>query len=174
MNELVYINSVEKVKTAHIWEEQIRHLNKISEFCIDTDRLTYANSHGDYHIGQFIVKNCDITVVDSACRFPICLDVVTSYVFACPSCAEGVIDAEGLKNYIQRYSKSFPISKYDVKTMPYVLYFWHCVCNYRPDELETIAESYKPIAKLINNLLNWLYIHVDELSNELAGKFEQD
>ena len=51
--------------------------------------------------------------------------------------------------------------------MPYVVYFWHCVCNYRPDELADIAESYQPIAKLVYSLLNWLYDHVEELSAQL-------
>ena len=54
-----------------------------------------------------------------------------------------------------------------MKAMPYVLYFWHCMCNYRPDELADIPDSYKAIAKLINNFLNWLYDHVEELSEQL-------
>lgn len=52
--------------------------------------------------------------------------------------------------------------------MPYILYYWHCMCNYRPDELADIPDSYKAIAKLINNFLNWLYDHVEELSEELV------
>ena len=59
------------------------------------------------------------------------------------------------------------IWEYDIKAMPYVLYFWHCVCNYRPDELAGIAENYRPIALLIQKLLNWLYVHVEELSEAL-------
>ena len=41
------------------------------------------------------------------------------------------------------------------------------MCNYRPDELADIPDSYKAIAKLINNFLNWLYDNVEELSKEL-------
>ncbi len=52
-------------------------------------------------------------------------------------------------------------------SLAYVFYFWHCMCNYRPDELADIPDSYKAIAKLINNFLNWLYEHVDELSKQL-------
>lgn len=157
-------------KTVPIWEEQIRHLERISKFRIDTDRLTYANSHGDFHIGQILVKDHDITVIDwsSACRLPACLDVITSYVFASPSCNEGAVDAEGLNRYIQTFTKHFPLTKYDIKTMPYVLYFWHSVCNYRPDELPCIAEEYQPIATLIQKLLNWLYLHVEELSEDIS------
>ena len=168
--ELITAISAENHEVIPLWEEQIRHLNRIAVFDINTDKLTYANSHGDYHIGQIIVKNSDITVIDwtSACRLPVCLDIITSYVFASPTCAEGAIDAEGLKKYIGSYAKYFPITEYDIKAMPYVLYFWHCICNYRPDELEDIAQSYQPIAKLVYNMLNWLYDHVEELSEALT------
>ncbi len=173
-----YIRELEKAreagdkKTVSIWEEQIRHLERISEFRIDTDRLTYANSHGDFHIGQIIVKENDIAVIDwsSACRLPVCLDVVTSYVFASPRCHEGAVDAEGLTRYIRAYTKHFPLTEYDIEAMPYVLYFWHCICNYRPDELACIAEKYRPIAMLIQNLLNWLNVHVEKLSEDLSPK----
>lgn len=167
-----YISELEKAKKSEnqkivsIWEEQIRHLERISKFRIDTDRLTYANSHGDFHIGQVIVKEQDITVIDwsSACRLPACLDVITSYVFASPDCSEGTVDVEGLNTYIQAYTRHFPLMEYDIKAMPYVLYFWHCICNYRPDELADIAGKYQPIAMLIQKLLKWLYVHVEELS----------
>lgn len=167
--ELVRAKKAKDVDIIPAWEEQIRHLKRISKFHIDTKRLTYANSHGDYHIGQAIIHNDDFTVVDwsSACRLPICLDVITSYVFSSPTCAEGEIDAEGLKSYIKQFAEKFPLTEYDIKAMPYVLYFWHCMCNYRPDELLDIPDSYKAIAKLINDFLNWLYNNVEVLSEQL-------
>ena len=169
IDEFAFKKVSSEYKTASIWENQIRHLDRISGFHIDTDKLTYSNSHGDFHIGQAIVTHHDITVIDwtSACCLPICLEVITSFVFAHPGCSEGSIDAAELKNYICTFSKHFPLSEYDIKAMPYVLYFWHCMCNYRPDEYADMAESYQPIAKLINNLLDWLYDHVDELSRSL-------
>lgn len=169
LSELEKVKKFDDQKTVHVWEEQIRHLERISEFRIDSDRLTYANSHGDFHIGQMIVKNHDFTVIDwsSACRLPACLDVITSYVFASPDCREGAVNVEGLKSYIRVYTKHFPLTEYDIKTMPYVLYFWHCTCNYRPDELACIAESYQPTARLIQKMFSWLYEHVEELSEAL-------
>lgn len=167
--ELIKAKMVKDNDTIPAWEEQIQHLKRISKFHIDTNKLTYANSHGDYHIGQAIIHNNVFTVVDwsSACRLPICLDVITSYVFSSPICATGEIDADGLKKYIGQFTEKFPLTEYDIKAMPYVLYFWHCMCNYRPDELCDIPDSYKAIAKLINNFLNWLYDHVEELSEQL-------
>ncbi len=167
--ELAKAKKAKDVDIIPVWEEQIRHLKKISKFHFDTKKLTYANSHGDYHIGQAIIHNNDFTVVDwsSACRLPICLDVITSYVFSSPTCADGKIDADGLKKYIKQFTEKFPLTQYDIKEMPHILYFWHCMCNYRPDELANIPDSYKAIAKLINNFLNWLYDNVDDLSEEL-------
>lgn len=171
-----YSSELEKViasgdrKAVPIWKEQIRHLERISKFRIDADRLTYANSHGDFHIGQAIVKDQDFTVIDwsSACRLPVCLDVITSYVFASPKCREGAVDAEGLNRYIRAYTKHFPLGEYDIKTMPYVLYFWHSICNYHPDELAGMSEAYQPIAMLIQKMLSWLSVHTEELSEALT------
>ena len=167
--ELAKAKKANEMNIVPIWEEQIRHLKRISKFHIDTKKLTYTNSHGDYHIGQAIIHNNDFSVVDwsSACKLPICLDVITSYVFSSPTCTKGVIDADGLKKYIRQFTGKFPLTEYDIKAMPYVLYYWHCICNYRPDELADIPDTYKAIAKLINNFLNWLYDNVEELSEEL-------
>lgn len=60
--------------------------------------------------------------------------------------------------------------EYIVKAMPYLLYFWHCICNYVPGELPNIPESYKPTAILIQKLLAWLYDNVDRLSNDLSSR----
>ena len=164
-----------------IYEEQIHHLERIAQFHIDTDRLTYTNSHGDFHIGQAIVKDRDITVVDwaCACRLPICLDIATCYAFASPRCCEGTVDAEGLCRFIRIYTKHAPFTPYDIQALPYVMYFWYCICNYSPAELSSIAasdhlaENYQPIAVLIQRLLRWLFVHVDELSKELMETFQE-
>lgn len=167
-----YHSELERAKeaTEHnlipLWEEQIRHFDRISEFDIDVNRLIYANSHGDYHVGQIIAKQQNITVVDwtSACCLPVCLDVMAGYVFASRACKNGVVDAEGLRKYIGVYTKYFPLQEYDVKRMPYVFYFWLCICNYLPSELATMPENYKPMAKQSFQLLNWFYENVERLS----------
>lgn len=116
--EFIKAKMLKDTDTIPIWKEQIRHLKKISKFHIDAKKLTYANSHGDYHIGQAIIHNNDFMVVDwsSACRLPICLDVITSYVFSSPTCAAGEIDADGLKKYIRQFTEKFPLTEYDIKT----------------------------------------------------------
>ena len=96
---------------------------------------------------------------------PVCLEVITSYVFASPQSVNGSINPAELNEYIDSYSKYFPLNDYDIKMMPYVLYFWHTMCNYTPGG--KIAENYQPLATLINRLLDWLYENVETLSAAL-------
>lgn len=170
--ETVKANCTESVEKN--WLSQIKHLERISSFKIDTRKLTYANSHGDFNIRQIVASGENLTVVDwsSACKLPICLEVMTSYVFATAKSKNGYIDANEFKEYIATYSKYFKLNDYDLKMMPYVFYFWHAMCNYQPDE--EIAKNYKSLAALINNLLDWLYDNVDGLSKSLRTYNKND
>ncbi len=167
-NELLAATKHNNDEIVSRYKEQLRHLSRISKFVIDTSKLTYSNSHGDFHIGQAVVNGNEITIIDwaSACRLPICLEVVTSFVFANPKCKDGSIDVLDLKRYIEKYRLYSALSEYDIKAMPYVLYFWHCMCNYSPHE--EISDNYKPIAELIRNILEWLHDNVDVLSEGLC------
>lgn len=166
-DELKKLADCRDERTKNDWANQIKHLNRISAFDINTAKLTYANSHGDYNISQIVVSGDALTVVDwsSACRMPVCLEVITSYVFASPQSVNGSINPAELNEYIDSYSKYFPLNDYDIKMMPYVLYFWHTMCNYTPGG--KIAENYQPLATLINRLLDWLYENVETLSAAL-------
>jgi len=150
-------------------EERVKHLRRISKFRINARRLTYCNSHGDFHIGQVIANGGDITVIDwtSACRLPACLEVIMSYVTAAPACAQGEIGADGLIKYISQYAKHRALSAYDLEMMPYVFYFQQILCHY-PPPYGNVAETYKPICELINRFARWLYDHAEELSMELS------
>ena len=44
--------------------ERMAHLNRVSQFNIDKDKLTYSNSHGDFHIGQIITQGEKLTAID--------------------------------------------------------------------------------------------------------------
>lgn len=149
------------------YEEQIKHLKKVATFKIDTRKLTYLNSHGDYNIRQIVIDKDELSVVDwtSACKLPICLEIASSYAFASPKCADGSVDSNDLIEYIRTYTKYCKLSEYDLECLPYVFYFWHTMCNYHPNE--TIAENYNNLATLICNLQNWLYNNSDSLSATL-------
>ena len=150
-------------------EERVKHLGRISKFRIDTRRLTYRNSHGDYHIGQVIVKEKELMVIDwtSACRLPACLEVMMSYVTAAPACAGGAINSEGLREYIRHYIKHAKLNAYDLQMMPYVFYYQQIMCHY-PPPYAAVPETYRPICSLINRFAHWLHDHAEELSMELS------
>lgn len=150
-------------------KERIKHLEKISSFNIDVSKLTYANSHGDFYIGQIITNNKNLTVIDwdSACKLPVSLEVIMSYVSEDPECRYGKIDSNRLKQYIAYYLKYFSLNPYDIKMMPYVLYFQQIMCHYAPP-YDNIPDDYKPLCKLVNNYTNWLYENVETLSDELC------
>lgn len=67
-----YKQEFEKVKsvsdTIGRWTEQIKHLEVIKSFNIDTSKLTYSNSHGDYNI-YFHNKKYDTQYILSDFRF---------------------------------------------------------------------------------------------------------
>lgn len=149
-------------------EERLKHLERISAFKIDVDKITYSNSHGDFHIGQIITKGEEITVIDwtAACKLPICLEVIMSFVTADPFCKDGSINIDRLRRYIDIYSRHFTLTDYDMMIMPYVLYYQQLICHYSPPYHE-VAESYKPMCKLINNFTDWLYENVEILSEKL-------
>lgn len=151
-------------------QERIKHLDRISAFGIDPAKLTYSNSHGDYYIGQIIVKDKNMTVIDwtSACRLPVGLEVIMSYVYASPECKCGNIDSDGLKRYIDRYQKHFQLNGYDIKILPYLFYFQQIMCHYSPP-YDNVPDTYKPVCNLINNFTNWLYENADNLGKELLA-----
>jgi len=152
-------------------EERVKYLERVSKFDIDVTKLTYSNSHADFHIGQIITNGENLTVIDwtSACRMPVCFEVIRSYVFAAPECRNGEINSDGLKRYINHYFKYFSLNDYDIQMMPYVFYFQHMIWNYSPP-YDDIPEAYMPICELIKNFTKWLYENVENLSDELQTR----
>ncbi|MBR0303600.1 MAG: phosphotransferase [Clostridia bacterium] len=148
--------------------EQINHCERIASFGIDTTKLTYRNSHGDYYIGQVIASDDGITLIDfaSASKMPVVLELATSFILSSPKCRGGVIPADDFKKYIDRYAARCPLTEYDVKMIPFVFYFWQTMCNYHPRD--NVADNYKDIAEHIRNTLMWLHGNVEELSEELV------
>jgi Ser/Thr protein kinase RdoA (MazF antagonist) len=152
-------------------EERLKHLDRISSFNIDANKLLYSNSHGDFQMGQIIVRNKNTTVIDwtSACKLPICLEVILSFVTEDIGSQNGKIDTNRLKKYIDDYLKYsyLTLTDYDIQMMPYVLYYQQLICHYQPP-YQNIPDAYKPICKLINNFTKWLYENIETLSNELS------
>ena len=158
-----------KLLSASALEERIKHLERISSFAVETDKLTYTNSHGDFYIGQLIVNGRQVAVIDwtGACKLPAALEVMMSYVFAAPECANGEINRDGSKRYIDQYSAYSMLNDYDIKIMPYLFYYQQIMCHY-PPPYDGIPETYKPVCELINRFTKWLYENAEGLENSLS------
>lgn len=152
-------------------EKRLQHLERMLSFDIDANKLTYSNSHGDFWLSQIIENDTQLTVIDwtSACRLPICLEIMYSYVTADPECANGTIHYDRLKRYIGCYSKHFQLNAYEIKMMPYIFYHQQIMCHY-PPPYDAVPDTYKPICALINKFTDWLFENVDILSAKLYSE----
>lgn len=149
--------------------ERLKHIEKIESFEFDINKLTYANSHGDYYVSQIVSNDQELTVIDwtGACFLPACFEAIMSYTYADPICKTGEINAVRLKLYLSEYMKYAALNDYDLKIMPYFYYYQLCTCNFMPP-YDDLPEDYAKINTLCNNLMNWLYVNVDELSDALV------
>ena len=81
---------------------------KIAENRQDFSGLTFVNSHGDYSVLQLIFDPVDdrkMTVIDfaAASRLPAVWEIIRSYSYADPACAQGTLSFDSLIPYVQSY-----------------------------------------------------------------------
>lgn len=154
-------------------EARLGAVQTLSDMPIEYDRLTIGNSHGDYWIGQIIEQDHKLCVIDwtDAATVPLCLEIIMSYTYAQPKCADGTIDAEGLAEYIRAYSKHNQLQPYDLEAMPYVYAYWIGVLNFY-EPYPGLPDEYLRIAKLCTRLLEWLIKNGRDLSVALSNAFE--
>lgn len=169
-----YLATLEQAQRHHDLEvitdlnDRLKHLDRLSTFSFDLNRLTYSNSHGDFYVSQVINNQNRFTVIDwtNACYLPACWEVMMSFTYADPSCKDGQIDIARFKLYLNEYLKYFPLSDYDISIMPYLYYYQLGTCNYY-DPYDDLPEEYLRIAKLATNLMRWFYVNVDDFSKAL-------
>ncbi len=99
----------------------------------DLEKLTLRNTHGDYFISQFICENGHLSsVIDwtTACVHPVIWEIMRSFVYGAPCCADGEIDRGLLKRYIGAYCMYGTLNGYDRENI-YKLYLYQiAVCDY--------------------------------------------
>ena len=99
-------------------EYRLSQLHRTRERTYDYARFTVGNTHGDYKIQNIICGEGRIAAVidlSSACRLPLCMEVIRSYAHVAPE-----PDAEGLRAYTEEYMSYAPLNGYDLRNMPYV------------------------------------------------------
>jgi tRNA A-37 threonylcarbamoyl transferase component Bud32 len=148
--------------------ERLKHIKRVSCFEFNCNKLTYVNTHGDLYINQIIVRDGELIVIDwthPGCLLA-CFEVIMSYVYAAPECKDGIINIDKFKPILSEYLKYTKLNHYDLKMMPYFLYFYCVFCSFMPP-YDDLPIDYFKIANLTDNLANWLYDNVEKLSSEI-------
>ena len=140
---------------------------------IDLSKLTCGNTHGDYFISQLICNSSEISAVidwTTACIHPLVWEIIRSFIYGSPKSRNGTIDIPGLVEYVKNYLSYAPLSKYDLKMMPYVFYYQISVCDYYSQYFQSTANNkhiYLEQAILSTKLMKWFEKHSAALSNAL-------
>ncbi len=154
---------------------RIELMKRFPEFSFYLDKLTCQSTHGDYFISQFICgENRIHSVIDwtTACIHPVVWEIMRSYVYAAPSCRDGVIDMDEFVDYVREYCKYAPLTRYDVEHMVDLFYYQIAVCDYYGQYYGTDADNrniFLEQAKLSTKLLKWLEVHRGTLKEKLKG-----
>ena len=151
-------------------------LDSIKNIKFDLSKFTLKNTHGDYKIDQIICgKNRINAVIDiDACVHPICWEIIRSYTYADPECANGNINIENIKRYVESYLKISELNYYDLKMMPYFYYFQLAVCNYFGQYYGMVHPNRQLLlenAHWSTSLCKWFEYNVHNLSDQLIGSF---
>jgi len=89
--------------------------------------ITVSPSHGDYQACQLIWQGHDVRAVidfSSARILPVVWEIMRSYVQSSAICRQTArIDTAGLCAYVREYLKFFPLTRTDLRAMPYVYLF---------------------------------------------------
>ena len=150
-------------------------ISGVGNISIDPDRLTRRNTHGDYHIGQMVCGPESVRAIldfSGACHQPSIWEIIRSYTYADPACADGSIDTENLKCYTALYLENDSLSRYDLEMMPclYLFQLARSVYGYS-QYLSTGAVNPEQLIRFASwrtNMCRWLEENADTLLRELG------
>ena len=166
-------NIAESRNEAEIAEELEYRIGLMRRFpvcSLDLDRMTCQNTHGDFFISQLICREREIrAVIDwtTACIHPVVWEIVRSYVYASPRCANGEIHTDEFLNYVREYRKYAPLNREDLAQMIKLFYYQIAVCDYYGQYYASDADNrsiYLHQARFSTKLLRWLEAHEQELT----------
>ncbi len=91
------------------------------------DGITYLSTHGDYSACQLIGENGRIKAVidfSSAVSLPIVWEIMRAYIQSSSACKDGRrFDLDDFLLFVKEYLKYAPLTRSDLKAMPYVYLF---------------------------------------------------
>ena len=139
---------------------------RLFAWTFDLNRLTFCNTHGDYFISQFLCEDGHLTAVidwTTACVHPVIWEIMRSFVYGAPCCADGKIDPRLLERYIAAYCRYGTLNAYDRENI-YKLYFYQiAVCDYYGQYYASDADNreiYLRQARLATKLLRNMDMYI--------------
>jgi Ser/Thr protein kinase RdoA (MazF antagonist) len=156
---------------------KIKELHKIN---INSNELTYTNSHGDYNILQLLCKDKDINaVIDfaSACNLPIAWEIIRSFTIASKKCKGAGMDINSLIEYLESYLKNYPLNRNDIVNIfkIYSMQLLRSEYGYKEYFTDDVYDKIKLLkfgfwrTNLIRNMLE----HEEEYKNILLKWFDK-
>lgn len=152
---------------------RIELMERFPEYKFDLDRLTCCPTHGDYFISQLLCSEKGINAVidwTTACVHPVVWEIVRSYVYAAPECAQGEIDMQRLKTYFDNYLRFAPLCTYDLEMAAKLFYYQIAVCDYYNQYYTSTASNrsiYLRQAIFSTNLMRWFEKNIDAVTDIL-------
>ena len=141
-------------------------MERFPEWTFDLNRLTLCNTHGDYFISQFLCEDGHLTAVidwTTACVHPVIWEIIRSFVYGAPCCANGEIDPQLLERYVAAYCHYGTLNAYDRENI-YKLYFYQiAVCDYYGQYYASHADNreiYLRQAQLSAKLLKHMELYI--------------
>ncbi len=90
---------------------------KNSDF-IETNRLTYVNTHGDFSTRQLIVNENQnkISVIDfeNFCKMPAVWEIIRSYSYASSECQNAIISRNKFFYFLEKSELNATLTEYDI------------------------------------------------------------
>jgi Ser/Thr protein kinase RdoA (MazF antagonist) len=135
--------------------------------------FTRGATHGDYSIRQVLLNGQQIAAVvdwSSACRQPYMWDVLRSYSYADPACADGHLDIDGVRRYVGAFMNSVSLTRRDLAAGPDLYYAQQLRSTY--GYRQVLLEG-NPSAELLRfahwrtRLCRWLQKHRGDVSDAL-------
>lgn len=149
-------------------------MKRFPKYEFDLNRLTCTGTHGDYFISQLICGEDRINAVidwTTACIHPVVWEIMRSYVYAAPECAEGKLDMRCLAGYFSEYQKYSKLGLYDCEMAAKLFYYQIAVCDYYNQYYCSKAANrdiFLRQARFSTGLLKWFECNVNEVTQLLC------
>ena len=99
---------------------RLQSISDLAQLELQPEMFTYRMTHGDFHTGQLLVSGEDVSVIldfSAAGSLPVAWEIIRSFTYASPECADGPIPVRGLVEFLGTYLQRMPLLKSDVENM---------------------------------------------------------